>query len=173
MPRVFAVLAAVLLVGAVALASLLPSDLSLGQALHAVTAAGPEHLQQAVAGTFGHAVWAGLVFPVLIRPVWMLPVCAGLICVGGAVTATGRGPAPDDDASRLGEGGALPQTPLGPEAPDPHLFGLPQINPIRGHASPSTAAGLPPIVPTRSLSTLRKSTLSLRLPLLSNCLRLG
>ncbi len=88
-PRVFAVLAAILLVGSVALAALLPADLSLGQALHALNATGPEHLQHAIAGTFGHFVWTSFVFPVLIRPVWMIPVCLGLICVGGAMTAIG------------------------------------------------------------------------------------
>ena len=91
MPRIFAVLAAVLLVGSVALASLLPADISLRQAVHAIDAAWASHAQQAVIGSLGRGFWAAVVLPLLIRPVWMIPVCLGLICVGGAFTALSQG----------------------------------------------------------------------------------
>lgn len=87
MPRVFAVLAAVLLVGSVALASLQPADTSLIQAIHALNGDAPEHFQRFVIGSLGHGFWEAVVLPVLVRPVWMIPVCLGLICIGGAVTA--------------------------------------------------------------------------------------
>jgi hypothetical protein len=86
MPRVFAVLAAVLLVGSVALASLLPTDMTLIQAIHAVDETSPASLQQAVVGAFGRGLWETVVVPVLVRPIWLIPVSLGLICIGGAVT---------------------------------------------------------------------------------------
>ncbi len=86
-PRIFAVLAAVLLVGSVALAALLPPDISLYGALHRVHPVSPDHLQQVVMGRFGHFVWNVVALPLLNRPVWLVPVSLGLICVGGAITA--------------------------------------------------------------------------------------
>ncbi len=86
-PRIFAVLAAVLLVGSVALAALLPTDISLYGALHLLHPVSPDRLQQLVMGRFGHFVWNGLALPLLNRPVWLIPVSLGLICVGGAMTA--------------------------------------------------------------------------------------
>ena len=84
-------LAAVLLVGSVALASLLPADVSLRQAVHAIDAGTANGVQRAIVGSFGRGVWDALVVPLLIRPVWMIPVCLGLICVGGAFTALSHG----------------------------------------------------------------------------------
>ncbi len=87
LPRVFAVLAAVLLVGSVALAALLPPDISLYGALHRMHPVSPDHLQQVVAGRFGHFIWNAVALPLLNRPVWLIPVSLGLICIGGALTA--------------------------------------------------------------------------------------
>ncbi len=87
LPRIFAILAAVLLVGSVALASLMPTDTSLVQAFQAIDQGGPEHLQRMLIGLLGHGFWDSVVVPLLVRPVWLIPVCLGLICVGGAVTA--------------------------------------------------------------------------------------
>ncbi len=89
-PRVFAVLAAIWLVTAVALASLLPADISLFQTIHQMHAVDPAHLQHRVTGLFGHTIWSSVAYPVLIRPVWLLPVALGLICAGGAITAMNR-----------------------------------------------------------------------------------
>jgi hypothetical protein len=86
LPRVFAVLAAALLVGSVALAALLPPEMSLREALTALDETWPEGLQHAVLGTLGTGIWDSVVVPLLVRPVWLLPVALGLICVGGAVT---------------------------------------------------------------------------------------
>lgn len=86
-PRVFAVAAAVLLVGSVALVALLPPDITLAQALHAISEDMPFRLQSVVVGVLGHGVWSALVAPVLARPVWLMPVCLGIVCVGVAVTA--------------------------------------------------------------------------------------
>ena len=87
MPRIFAVLAAVLLVGSVALASLLPGDMSLAQALQALGGGAPADMPRVLTAAVGHFLANAILMPVLIRPVWMIPVSLGLICVGGAVTA--------------------------------------------------------------------------------------
>lgn len=87
LPRVFAVAAAVLLVGSVALAALLPDGTSLGQFLHMIDASAPRHLQAVVVQVLGHGVTAALLVPFLVRPAWLVPVCLGVICAGGAVTA--------------------------------------------------------------------------------------
>ena len=86
LPRIFAVLAAVLLVGSVAMASLLPQDISLYGALHRMHPVSPDHLQQLVTGRLGHFIWTVVALPLLNRPVWLIPVSLGLICVGGAVS---------------------------------------------------------------------------------------
>ncbi len=85
-------LAAVLLVGSVAIASLLPADISLVQALHAMDAGAPERAQRVLTGLFGHGFFQAVAVPVLVRPLWLVPVCLGLICVGGAVTAMSQAP---------------------------------------------------------------------------------
>ena len=89
LPRAFAVLAAIFLVGSVALATLLPADILLSQVLDAMQAVRPDHLQRLVIGTFGRFAWTSIAVPLLMRPVWMVPVCLGLICIGGAVTTLG------------------------------------------------------------------------------------
>ncbi len=86
-PRVFAVAAAVLLVGSVALASILPPDMSLRQAIAAMDAGAVTHLQGLVTGVLGRGFWDLMCTPLLVRPVWLVPVCLGLVCVGGTVTA--------------------------------------------------------------------------------------
>ncbi len=86
-PRVFAVSAAVLLVGSVALASILPPDMSLRQAIAAMDPGAMTTLQHLVTGVLGHGFWDVLCTPLLVRPVWLVPVCLGVVCVGGALTA--------------------------------------------------------------------------------------
>jgi hypothetical protein len=86
-PRIFAVLAAAFLVGSVALASLLPVDMTMQQAILALDDTWPGSLRQALVGSLGQGIWENLAVPVLARPVWLVPVCLGLICIGGAVTS--------------------------------------------------------------------------------------
>ena len=38
------------------------------------------------ASRFGHFIWTAVALPLLNRPVWLIPVSLGLICVGGAVS---------------------------------------------------------------------------------------
>jgi hypothetical protein len=86
-PRVFAVCAAVLLVFSVALASLLPADTTLGQAIHALSADLLFRGQGVVGRLLGHGFWSWVVAPLLARPVWLMPASLGIVCVGGAVSA--------------------------------------------------------------------------------------
>jgi hypothetical protein len=83
--KLFAVLAAVLLVGAFALATLVPPEMSLAQALLGLDLL--YGLHRVVETRLGEPVWTAVLVPVLVRPVWLLPAAFGLICVGGALSA--------------------------------------------------------------------------------------
>jgi hypothetical protein len=88
--RVFLILAAISLVGAFALAALAPPDMPLGQALYV---ADHDLLTTAEAGIqhhFAHWVWDDLAVPLLLRPVWLIPACIGLLCGGAAASFTSR-----------------------------------------------------------------------------------
>jgi len=86
--RIFSVLAAVLLVGALALATLLPPDMSVHEAMHAIDAAWADDVLHALIGGLGKGVWDAVAVPLLMRPVWLPPLCLGLICVGGALSSS-------------------------------------------------------------------------------------
>jgi hypothetical protein len=90
--RVFTVLAAVFLVGAVALATMLPPDMTLHEAMHAIDAIRADDFQHTLAATLGKTMWDWVIAPLLLRPVWMMPLSLGLICVGGALTASFHAP---------------------------------------------------------------------------------
>ncbi len=80
--RVFAVLAALFLVGSVALATLAPPGLTLGQGLVWLDHTGPTWLRE-------HSpawAWNWLEVPFMVRPLWLIPACLGLICAGMAAT---------------------------------------------------------------------------------------
>ncbi len=88
--KTLAVLAAMLLVAAVALGTLMPADLSLGEALDAVA-----RLQLSATEAFVRAhvsawLWDRPLRALLVRPTWMLPAAAGLISAGAAMTAASR-----------------------------------------------------------------------------------
>jgi hypothetical protein len=85
--RIFSVCAAVLLVASLAMATLLPPDTSLHEAMHDIDATGADDVQHAMVGMLGKGVWEAVVVPFLLRPVWLVPLSLGLICVGGALTA--------------------------------------------------------------------------------------
>lgn len=80
--RILAVLAALFLVGAVALGLLTPRGMTLEQGLMLLD-------QSTVTWLKAHAVpwmWETLEVPLLIRPVWMLPAALGLVLAGAAAT---------------------------------------------------------------------------------------
>ncbi len=78
--RVFAVLAALLLVAAVAAATLLPQGTTLGQALAMLDHDGPNWLREHSAAW----LWNWIEVPFMVRPIWLIPAFLGLICAGMA-----------------------------------------------------------------------------------------
>jgi hypothetical protein len=88
--RILAVLAAMLLVGAVALAMLGPPEVPLGQVLFMVD----HDLMDAVHGFIGTHMaswlWDYLIAPLMMRPAWLVPAALGLICGGMALSLSTR-----------------------------------------------------------------------------------
>ena len=92
--KVFAVVAAAMLVGAVAAGTLGPQDMSLGEALTAL-----DHLKTAAVEAWIRAhlsgwLWDHPVRALMDRPVWLVPAAAGLLFAGGAMTAASTQKAP-------------------------------------------------------------------------------
>ena len=85
--RVFAVLAAILLVGAFTLATVLPPDLPLAAALAMLDGHAPTQVQTFVNSHLPDWVWPVLMSPVLARPAWLLPAALGLVAAGAAATS--------------------------------------------------------------------------------------
>ncbi len=84
------VLAAALLVLAFALASMLPPFTSLGEVI-----ANYDHplllgLRATFEAWFPNWLWTQVMVPLLLRPVWLLPLSLGLVFVGLSVTMASR-----------------------------------------------------------------------------------
>ena len=99
--KILAVIAAMLLVAAVALGTLMPPDISLGEALD-----GFAQLQLSAAEAFVRAhisgwVWDRPLMALLVRPIWLLPAAAGLVCAGAAMTVASRQKAAPSRRRRL------------------------------------------------------------------------
>ncbi len=90
--RALAVLAAVLLVGAVALAALGPPNVPLGAALFMLDHDVLASVESALQAHLSRWMWSGLVMPLLMRPAWLLPAAVGLVCAGVSLTLTNRQP---------------------------------------------------------------------------------
>lgn len=84
--RIMAVLAAVFLVGAVAIALIGPPDAPLGAELYAIDREGVFALQRHVTGW----LWDAVALPVLMRPAWLLPACIGILCGGLSLSLSTR-----------------------------------------------------------------------------------
>jgi len=89
--RMFAILSAVFLVSAFALATILPPDLALRDALAMLDHALPGRLQAGAVANMPGWVWNVLALPLLLRPVWLLPAGLGVVCAGAAVTCASSG----------------------------------------------------------------------------------
>jgi hypothetical protein len=88
--RVLAVLAAIFLVGAVAVAALGAPDIPLGMALAMVDRDFLAAVEGGLQAHVSHWIWDELVVPLLMRPAWLLPAAAGLVCAGISLTLTNR-----------------------------------------------------------------------------------
>lgn len=87
--RIFAVSAAILLVLAIGLATLFAPGLALGQALLMLDRGALEALRSHAPGF----AWSWLITPFLLRPLWLVPACLGLVCAGIAVSCSMARPA--------------------------------------------------------------------------------
>ena len=76
--RVMAILAAVFLVGAVAVALIGSPDAPLGVDLYVLDRDGLYAVQSHVSGW----LWEAVARPLLIRPAWLLPACIGILFGG-------------------------------------------------------------------------------------------
>lgn len=84
--RILAVISAMFMVLAFALATMLPPDMPLGQAISVYNHGWLVAFQDAIYNGVSHWAWVNLAVPLLLRPVWMLPVALGLVTAGVAVT---------------------------------------------------------------------------------------
>ncbi len=92
--KVFAVVAAAMLVGAVAAGTLGPQDMSLGEALASLDHLRVTALEAWIRGHVSGWLWDHPVRALMERPVWLVPAAAGLLFAGGAMTAASTQKAP-------------------------------------------------------------------------------
>lgn len=85
MRRILAVVAAVLLVGAVALALTAPPEQSLADMLAGLNPGLPGQLH----GFFAAVGLVSVADPLLAHPAWLIPACLGVIVAGVALTKAG------------------------------------------------------------------------------------
>ena len=80
--RALSLLAAVLLVGAFAVALLGPQDMTLAEGLRSLDATLAPRVQSLV----GPALWRTLLMPLMLRPVWLPMAALGLVSGGVALS---------------------------------------------------------------------------------------
>jgi hypothetical protein len=101
MSRIFTVFAAVLLVTAFALMVLPPDGMTLLDGVAQWGHDAPTTLEHSVRSTLGTTVWVKLFVPVLIRPVWLMPLCLGVLAAGLAATTLPPAESPRRTGRRL------------------------------------------------------------------------
>ena len=98
--KILAVLAATLLVGSVALATLGPQDMSLVEALNML-----DHLRFSTVEAYfrGHVsawFWDHPLHALLVRPAWLVPAAAGVLLAGAAMSTATAQKAPNSRRRR-------------------------------------------------------------------------
>jgi hypothetical protein len=88
--RVLAVIAAILLVAAVGIATFGPQSVSLGQALFLLNHEVLDKLPPWLDRTLGAWVWGSVIQPLLVRPAWLVPAALGLVCIGLSLSLSNR-----------------------------------------------------------------------------------
>lgn len=88
--RALAVIAAVLLVAAVAIATFGPQSISLDRALDFCDHDFLSRLPAWSSRVMGDWVWTAMVQPMLVRPAWLLPAAAGVVCAGLSMSLSNR-----------------------------------------------------------------------------------
>jgi hypothetical protein len=84
--RILAVLAALLLIGAFAMATLGPPGVPLGHVLFTLDTPLMDWVQEHLASW----LWRNLVVPLLLRPAWLLPATVGVVLAGASLTLASR-----------------------------------------------------------------------------------
>ncbi len=87
--RIFAILAAVMIVVSVGLATLGPRPEDLGPLLAQIDPGLPLALKVRVIDWFGEWSWSNLVLPILVRPGWLLPLCVSIVSIGAFLSVSG------------------------------------------------------------------------------------
>jgi hypothetical protein len=88
--RILAVISAILLVGSVALATLGPPSVPLGQLLLMIDHGLTEALRSGIEQHLAAWIWSDMAVPLMVRPAWLVPAALGLICAGAAFSVSGR-----------------------------------------------------------------------------------
>jgi hypothetical protein len=88
--RILAVMAAVLLVAAVALATLSPPDMPLGQLLFLADHAAVHKAETLVEHLSSPWMWNWGFVPLLVRPTWLVPAMLGIVCAGASMSLASR-----------------------------------------------------------------------------------
>jgi hypothetical protein len=88
--RVLAVISAILLVAAVAIATFGAQSISLGQALYLLDHDVLDKLPGWSTRIFGNWVWSAMIQPLLVRPAWLIPAGAGIVCIGLSMSLSNR-----------------------------------------------------------------------------------
>lgn len=91
--RILAVISAILLVGSVALATLGPPSVPLGQLLLMVDHDLADALRSGIEQHLASWIWDDVAVPLLARPAWLVPAALGLIFAGAAFSVPRRKPA--------------------------------------------------------------------------------
>ena len=85
--KIFAILAAIFLVGAVAVGTLGPDDMSLGEGLAALDRLHLSAAEHFVRLHLSDWLWDHPIKALLVRPVWLVPASLGLLLAGACATA--------------------------------------------------------------------------------------
>jgi hypothetical protein len=88
--RVLAVISAALLVAAVAIATFGPESISLGQAFYLLDHDILDKLAVWSTRVMGKWAWSSVIQPMLVRPAWLVPASAGIVCVGLSMSLSYR-----------------------------------------------------------------------------------
>lgn len=88
--RVLAVIAAILLVTAVAIATFGARSISLGQAIYLLDHDVLDKLPLWSSRTLGNWMWVAVIQPLLERPAWLVPASLGLVCIGLSLSLSNR-----------------------------------------------------------------------------------
>jgi hypothetical protein len=88
--RVLAVIAAILLVAAVAIATFGEGSMSLGQAIYLLDHDVLDKLPLWSSRTLGRWMSVSVIQPLLDRPAWLPPASLGLVCIGLSLSLSNR-----------------------------------------------------------------------------------